>query len=177
MSRLGRNIGTVMGPHSWPVAVCLSFSVPIHPTASPFLLCERSSRKSRGSFRPTHAGLLIRRTSQEGTRSTSCPFRHRWAREASGWSRKAAAARLAGGVTAKNCFTFRPIEKSWLSMSPAARLFSPACPGRPLSPLLLRINPYSYDVTADGKRFLIVSAPANTPPITVVLNWQAGLKK
>jgi eukaryotic-like serine/threonine-protein kinase len=39
-----------------------------------------------------------------------------------------------------------------------------------------------YDVSADGKKFLINSVPADTAsappsPITVVLNWQAGLKK
>jgi Tol biopolymer transport system component len=38
-----------------------------------------------------------------------------------------------------------------------------------------------YDVTADGKKFLITTLPgensAVTPPITVVLNWEAGLKK
>jgi Tol biopolymer transport system component len=36
---------------------------------------------------------------------------------------------------------------------------------------------YRYDVTPDGKRFLIL-APVGNPaaaPITVVLNWQAGL--
>jgi hypothetical protein len=37
-----------------------------------------------------------------------------------------------------------------------------------------------YDVTADGQRFL-VSLPLDdtgaAPPITVVLNWNAGLKK
>ena len=39
-----------------------------------------------------------------------------------------------------------------------------------------------YDVTADGQRFLINSVTTETntggkaPPITVVLNWQAGLK-
>jgi Tol biopolymer transport system component len=43
-------------------------------------------------------------------------------------------------------------------------------------------NVTRYDVTADGKKFLINSLPTETtaapsPPITVVLNWQAGLKK
>ncbi len=43
-------------------------------------------------------------------------------------------------------------------------------------------NTTRYDVTADGKKFLINSVPAETTPgasspITVVLNWQAGLKK
>ena len=38
---------------------------------------------------------------------------------------------------------------------------------------------FAYQPTADGQRFL-VTAPVNGPvttPITVVLNWQAGLKK
>ena len=37
-----------------------------------------------------------------------------------------------------------------------------------------------YDVTADGKRFLISTTNASgatSPPLTVVTNWQAGLKK
>jgi len=37
-----------------------------------------------------------------------------------------------------------------------------------------------YDVTADGKRFLVdttVGSGAASPPLTVVTNWQAGLKK
>jgi eukaryotic-like serine/threonine-protein kinase len=37
----------------------------------------------------------------------------------------------------------------------------------------------SYDVTADGQRFLVLANATEGPPnpITVVLNWQAGLKK
>jgi hypothetical protein len=36
----------------------------------------------------------------------------------------------------------------------------------------------SYVVTADGQKFLVVLAPAETlsDAITVVMNWQAGLK-
>ena len=36
-----------------------------------------------------------------------------------------------------------------------------------------------YDVSADGQRFLINTAPRQeaATPITVVLNWTAGLKK
>ena len=35
------------------------------------------------------------------------------------------------------------------------------------------------DVTADGKRFLLVTpvGPSASAPFTVVLNWMAGLKK
>ncbi len=39
---------------------------------------------------------------------------------------------------------------------------------------------FQYDVTADGKRFLINTTGADTasaPPLTVVTNWQAGVKK
>ena len=44
---------------------------------------------------------------------------------------------------------------------------------------------FEYDVTADGKRFLINTiagsgggpGAASAPPLTVVTNWQAGLKK
>ena len=38
---------------------------------------------------------------------------------------------------------------------------------------------FQYDVTADGKRFLVVTnvAASSTPPLTVVVNWTAGLKK
>jgi hypothetical protein len=40
---------------------------------------------------------------------------------------------------------------------------------------------YEYDVTADGKRFLInatvSSGSASAPPLTVVVNWNAPQKK
>jgi hypothetical protein len=38
--------------------------------------------------------------------------------------------------------------------------------------------PYQYDVAADGERFLLLVPPENSAvPITVVLNWTAGVKK
>jgi hypothetical protein len=40
---------------------------------------------------------------------------------------------------------------------------------------------FEFDVTADGKRFLINTttgpAVASAPPLTVVVNWLAGVKK
>jgi hypothetical protein len=38
---------------------------------------------------------------------------------------------------------------------------------------------YTYDVSADGQRFLINTAlaPGQTAPITIVVNWTAGLKR
>ena len=53
----------------------------------------------------------------------------------------------------------------------------------PEAPQLLFTAPldYGWDVTADGKRFLLAVLPTGQPnavtPITVLLNWQAELKK
>jgi serine/threonine protein kinase/Tol biopolymer transport system component len=59
-----------------------------------------------------------------------------------------------------------------------------AAPPRPLFeiPLLASQLPGTssrYDVTADGKRFLILMEPRDTPqpPLTVVVNWQATISK
>ena len=43
-----------------------------------------------------------------------------------------------------------------------------------------RLNLIQYDVTGDGKRFLVVVSgvlASSSPPLTVVVNWNAGLKK
>jgi hypothetical protein len=41
------------------------------------------------------------------------------------------------------------------------------------------VSGYRYDVTADGQRFLIITSPeqAASAPITVVVNWAAGVRK
>jgi Tol biopolymer transport system component len=43
----------------------------------------------------------------------------------------------------------------------------------------LRFESFRYAVTADGKRFLVLTDPKNTPrpPLTLVINWQASLQK
>ena len=43
----------------------------------------------------------------------------------------------------------------------------------------LGIMTRSYDVTPDGKRFLVLTREENTTavPITLVVNWDAGLKE
>ena len=50
---------------------------------------------------------------------------------------------------------------------------------RPLFDFISSSNRYSYDVTADGQRFLVLAADQQsvTPMITVVTNWTAGLKR
>jgi serine/threonine protein kinase len=51
----------------------------------------------------------------------------------------------------------------------------------PSASTLTMVRAHQYDVSADGQRFLIrrtsPESSAANPPITVVLNWQAGLKK
>ena len=39
------------------------------------------------------------------------------------------------------------------------------------------VQPFSWDVAPDGKRFLIDMATTSSEPVTVVLNWTADLKK
>ena len=41
------------------------------------------------------------------------------------------------------------------------------------------LGPYKYDVTADGRRFLVVTnrAPEALPPMTLVLNWPSGIER
>ena len=50
---------------------------------------------------------------------------------------------------------------------------------RPLFPTRARILGYAYDVSPDGQRFLInrYGEETTSVPITVVVNWTAGLKK
>jgi hypothetical protein len=37
--------------------------------------------------------------------------------------------------------------------------------------------PYAWDVTSDGKRFLFSAPAEQRKPFSLVLNWQAALKK
>jgi serine/threonine protein kinase/Tol biopolymer transport system component len=48
---------------------------------------------------------------------------------------------------------------------------------KPLFPVPLSEQRHSYSATSDGQRFLVGRLAGEMPPITVVLNWQAGLTK
>jgi hypothetical protein len=58
-----------------------------------------------------------------------------------------------------------------IATTPAFRVGKP----QPLG--IAYFGPGGWDVTADGKRFLGLSGNGGPQPFTVVLNWQAGLKK
>jgi serine/threonine protein kinase len=71
-----------------------------------------------------------------------------------------------------------------VEIQPAGGARFAAAPPRPLfeiPPLAsqLRNSSFRYAVTADGKRFLVLMEPKNTPqpPLTVVVNWQAAIPK
>ena len=52
--------------------------------------------------------------------------------------------------------------------------------GAPKSLFEVRTGPTSrFDVCPDGRRFLMINAPEDTAaqPMTVVVNWHAGVKK
>jgi len=53
---------------------------------------------------------------------------------------------------------------------------APATP-KSLFPVTVGAVRHSYAVTGDGQRFLVSRLAGEMPPITVVLNWEAGLKK
>lgn len=50
---------------------------------------------------------------------------------------------------------------------------------QPLFPLLLAGVRSRYDVSADGQRFIVNYSPeeGSQQPITVIVNWTAGLQK
>jgi eukaryotic-like serine/threonine-protein kinase len=72
--------------------------------------------------------------------------------------------------------------KTGVPSGPGNRLaVEPAAP-QPLFavhlPIPGRSSAFEYDVTADGKRFLIdAEVSESVPPLTAVVNWDAGLKK
>ena len=60
-----------------------------------------------------------------------------------------------------------------IATNPAFRAGKP----QPLGPLLTPGTGWVWDAAADGKRFLVAAPKGGPEPYTVVLNWQAGLKK
>jgi Tol biopolymer transport system component len=64
-------------------------------------------------------------------------------------------------------------------MAIPVKLGTTITPGTPkaLFPVPLSEQQHSYAVTGDGQRFLVSRLAGEMPPITVVLNWEAGLKK
>ncbi len=49
---------------------------------------------------------------------------------------------------------------------------------RKLLDLSLHSNGFFYDVSPDGKKFYVAEAPlGDSPPLTVVTNWRARIKK
>jgi len=85
----------------------------------------------------------------------------------------------------KELFYIAPDGKLMAAEVSADRAFHPGIP-RPLFDTGLVSSTRSvsladvfwWDVSPDGKKFLVTASQENTgSPITVVLNWQAGLKK
>jgi Tol biopolymer transport system component len=66
-----------------------------------------------------------------------------------------------------------------IRFEPAFQAAEPAALFRLRSPIgILPTEISGFDVARDGQRFVVVVMDsANSPPLTVVVNWQAGLKK
>lgn len=76
-----------------------------------------------------------------------------------------------------------PVKTAAGSLEPGAPqpLFETRVAGPLLDATAPALGAHFYDVSADGQRFLIISSAVvreDTPaPITVVLNWTAGLRR
>jgi serine/threonine protein kinase len=85
---------------------------------------------------------------------------------------------IAAAVRGKRQLWLRPLDALQEQPKPS---FEPGAP-LPLFDAHMVAGGFStffqYDVTADGKRFLVdTTAASSAPPLTVVVNWTAGLKK
>jgi hypothetical protein len=61
---------------------------------------------------------------------------------------------------------------SEIAFGPPAALFQLPTSYRSLGPVTV-----GYEVSPDGQRFLVPIRKSASPPLQVVVNWQAGLKK
>jgi len=68
---------------------------------------------------------------------------------------------------------FRPSKRRRRSRTQARRLFDV-----PIHTAFRSFVPFKYDVAPDGRFLIVVRASQEPPPpLVLVLNWQAGLKK
>ena len=149
-------------------------------------LNSRSSCRRWAGFLRTAGGSLTNRMNR-GRMKSMCgrsvllplrDLRPRRARQsqANGWYRRTAGESLSGDMMARNSFISRRTEWRWPLTSIRQAYFRREfrSPSSRCTPGLLY-----WDVTSDGKRFLMPAPSASdaSAPFTVVLNWQAALKK
>ena len=157
-------------------AICLSCRFP--EIESRFRFCKRSStRTTMAEFLPTAGGSPTVQTSLVDSEIYVAPFPGPGGK----WQIS-----TAGGTLPR----WRHDGTEIFYLTPDNRLMAAAVNGKGASFEVGAVKPlfatriatggsYQYDVSADGQRFLINTAPeqATSAPITVVLNWTAGLKK
>ena len=123
-----------------------------------FRSCSRRSSTGTASSHPTAAGSPTCRSSREGSRSTSRPFRQA---ARAGRFPPTAARSPAGAPTGRPSTSFRSPDSSWPRPSTARGAQFVVKDVKPLFSVNLFVGPRiscGYDVTSDGKRFLINSA-------------------
>jgi hypothetical protein len=147
---------------------------------SRYHLRTRSSTKSRGSFRRTTTGWHTPRTSPDSARCTCNPSPPPITNR--GFRPRAACSRAGGkelfyvtpdGKLAAVAVTVTPGPKPSLKAGAPVEFFDAHISSQ-------NQNFFNYDVTADGKRFLVDTSPStasssgpSVPPLTVRINWNA----
>lgn len=149
--------------------------LPLSGDHKPFPFLQTQFAESRGRFSPDGRWLTYQ-SNETGTLEIyvqTFPGKEgKWHVSAKGGSRPV------WGKDGKELFYLAPDGKMMAVDVKTSAEFAHGSP-KPLFNAQTVGNSLAYDVASDGKRFLIVRSPtqASTPPMTMVLNWQAALKK
>ena len=161
-----------LGFHSWVL--------PLTAGAKPFALLQTPINEWNPQFSPVGRWVAYQSTESGRGEIYVVPFGPDGG--ATGGKRQVS---TAGGVSPR----WRRDGKALFYIAPGGKLMAAEVEGKGGSLAVgqvkalfgpLRVQGYFYDVSADGQRFLtVVPAEQAIPaePITVVLNWTAGLKK
>jgi Tol biopolymer transport system component len=155
------------------------FAIPVDGERKPFVVVRGSANEDQGQFSPD--GHWVAYTSNESGVSEIYVVPFPPSEEGGKWM-----VSRGGGVQprwnrdGKELFYISPDSKMMsveVSTHPAFQT------GVPRSLFVtdlvdtgIRSGPMSWDVAPDGNRFLIISDSSTDSSVTVILNWQAGLK-
>ena len=147
----------------------------------------RSSAKAWVAFLRTGAGSRIHRMNPARAESAcgrstllrqrELPLQRARLSRGNGWSPRTAVPMLFGAMTAKNSSIYLRMERRWPWMSHQWRLSG----GNPQASVQSTARRPFLGCSPDGRRFLMAAPSSGSAavqtPFTIVLNWQAALKK
>jgi Tol biopolymer transport system component len=154
-------------------------AIPMDGERKPFVVVQSSANEDQGQFSPD--GHWVAYTSNESGVSEIYVVPFPPSEEGGKWM-----VSRGGGVQPR----WNRNGKELFYISPDSKMMSVEVSTRPafqtgvprslfatdLVDTGIRSGPMSWDVAADGNRFLIISDSSTDSSLTVILNWQAGLK-